>query len=124
MSDDGDVRRAEGGWPLGCAPRPRQARRLGGPPWEGDTVAKVGDKIFAFLGDESIGVKCAAPEPRPTSGCAATPTTRPSWPTSAATAGTPCASTGRSPTTSCSRRSTTSYELVVATLPKSKRPPA
>ncbi len=28
-------------------------------PWEGDTVAKVGDKIFAFLGEDSIGVKCA-----------------------------------------------------------------
>lgn len=28
-------------------------------PWDGDTVAKVGDKIFVFLGPESIGVKCA-----------------------------------------------------------------
>lgn len=28
-------------------------------PWEGDLVAKVGDKIFAFLGDASLGVKCA-----------------------------------------------------------------
>jgi predicted DNA-binding protein (MmcQ/YjbR family) len=27
-------------------------------PWEGDTVAKVGDKIFAFLGESSVGVKC------------------------------------------------------------------
>ncbi len=27
-------------------------------PWEGDTVAKVGPKIFAFLGTESVGVKC------------------------------------------------------------------
>jgi predicted DNA-binding protein (MmcQ/YjbR family) len=26
-------------------------------PWEGDHVAKVGAKIFAFLGDETIGVK-------------------------------------------------------------------
>ena len=29
-------------------------------PWEGDTVAKVGPKIFAFLGAESVGVKCGA----------------------------------------------------------------
>ena len=30
-------------------------------PWEGDPVAKVGDKIFAFLGDgRSVGVKCGA----------------------------------------------------------------
>jgi len=28
-------------------------------PWDGDTVAKVGDKIFVFLGPESVGVKCA-----------------------------------------------------------------
>jgi predicted DNA-binding protein (MmcQ/YjbR family) len=28
-------------------------------PWEGDVVAKVGDKIFAFVGlGESVGVKC------------------------------------------------------------------
>lgn len=30
-------------------------------PWEGDAVAKVGSKIFAFLGSEaaaSVGVKC------------------------------------------------------------------
>jgi predicted DNA-binding protein (MmcQ/YjbR family) len=27
-------------------------------PWEGDTVAKVGEKIFAFLGSETIGLKC------------------------------------------------------------------
>jgi predicted DNA-binding protein (MmcQ/YjbR family) len=28
-------------------------------PWEGDTVAKVGAKIFAFIGSgESVGVKC------------------------------------------------------------------
>lgn len=26
-------------------------------PWEGDVVAKVGDKIFAFLGEGSVGVK-------------------------------------------------------------------
>lgn len=27
-------------------------------PWEGDTVAKVGGKIFAFLGGDGLGVKC------------------------------------------------------------------
>jgi predicted DNA-binding protein (MmcQ/YjbR family) len=27
-------------------------------PWEGDQVAKVADKIFAFLGGETIGLKC------------------------------------------------------------------
>ncbi|WP_282777174.1 MULTISPECIES: MmcQ/YjbR family DNA-binding protein [unclassified Nocardia] len=27
-------------------------------PWEGDVVAKVGDKIFAFFGDTSLTLKC------------------------------------------------------------------
>lgn len=27
-------------------------------PWEGDIVAKVGGKIFAFLGGNGLGVKC------------------------------------------------------------------
>jgi predicted DNA-binding protein (MmcQ/YjbR family) len=29
-------------------------------PWEGDVVAKVGDKIFAFTGQDAVGVKCGA----------------------------------------------------------------
>ena len=29
-------------------------------PWEGDFVAKVGEKIFAFLGVDGIGVKAGA----------------------------------------------------------------
>ena len=31
-------------------------------PWEGDVVAKVGSKIFAFLGSggDSVGLKCGA----------------------------------------------------------------
>ncbi len=31
-------------------------------PWDGDEVAKVGDKIFAFLGSDAVGVKCATQE--------------------------------------------------------------
>ena len=32
-------------------------------PWEGDVVAKVGNKIFAFLGNETaIGLKCGERE--------------------------------------------------------------
>ena len=30
-------------------------------PWDGDVVAKVGDKIFAFLGSgDAVGLKCGA----------------------------------------------------------------
>ncbi|WP_432824248.1 MmcQ/YjbR family DNA-binding protein [Dactylosporangium sp. CA-092794] len=28
-------------------------------PWEGDVVAKVGPKIFAFVGADAVGLKCA-----------------------------------------------------------------
>ena len=27
-------------------------------PWEGDIVAKVAGKIFAFTGERTVGVKC------------------------------------------------------------------
>ncbi|NKY84569.1 MmcQ/YjbR family DNA-binding protein [Nocardia veterana] len=27
-------------------------------PWEGDVVAKVGDKIFAFVGSDAVTLKC------------------------------------------------------------------
>ena len=29
-------------------------------PWEGDHVAKVGPKIFAFMGADTVGLKCGA----------------------------------------------------------------
>ena len=29
-------------------------------PWEGDHVAKVADKIFAFLGSDAVGLKCGS----------------------------------------------------------------
>ncbi|TDD45272.1 hypothetical protein E1263_38970 [Kribbella antibiotica] len=29
-------------------------------PWDGDVVAKVAEKIFAFLGADSVGLKCGA----------------------------------------------------------------
>jgi len=29
-------------------------------PWEGTVVAKVDEKIFAFLGESSVGVKCGS----------------------------------------------------------------
>ncbi|HEY3006776.1 MAG TPA: MmcQ/YjbR family DNA-binding protein [Micromonosporaceae bacterium] len=29
-------------------------------PWEGDVVAKVGSRIFAFVGSDSVGLKCGA----------------------------------------------------------------
>lgn len=53
------------GGPPGSGPAGRlAARALSKPgawadePWEGDHVAKVADKIFAFLGETTLGVKC------------------------------------------------------------------
>ena len=34
-------------------------------PWDGDVVAKVGSKIFAFLGSPQITWASAAAQPRP-----------------------------------------------------------
>ena len=43
-------------WPDYCLGKPGAWQDE---PWEGDVVAKVGDKIFAFLGNETaIGLKC------------------------------------------------------------------
>lgn len=38
-----------------CLAEPGAAEDM---PWEGDLVAKVGGKIFAFLGGEGVGLKC------------------------------------------------------------------
>jgi predicted DNA-binding protein (MmcQ/YjbR family) len=75
-------------------------------PWEGDTVVKVGPKIFAFLGSGdgaathgSVGVKCSANRDAADE-----------CPTSADPGGTPCVSAAQSPTTRCSTQSTSPTE--------------
>ena len=58
-------------------------------PWDGDMVAKVGDKIFAFLVAASrSGSSAATTARRPTSWWTPTRKTSRRWPTSAARAGT------------------------------------
>ena len=91
-------------------------------PWEGDVVAKVGDKIFAFLGDgTAIGLKCGD---RETADLlldryrgAASKTAyigQHGWNTFALD--------GTIPADEMQELIDTSYLLVVAKLPKSKRP--
>jgi predicted DNA-binding protein (MmcQ/YjbR family) len=91
-------------------------------PWEGDVVAKVGDKIFAFLGDGSaIGLKCGD---RETADLlldryrgAASKTAyigQHGWNTFTLD--------GTIPADEMRDLIDTSYELIVAKLPKSKRP--
>ena len=90
-------------------------------PWEGDDVAKVGDKIFAFLGASGVGVKLGtraeadewiAEFPQDASVMAYIG--RHGWNT--LTTG------GAIPDDAIREAVDTSYELVVAKLPRSQRP--
>lgn len=92
-------------------------------PWEGDVVAKVGDKIFAFLGGgDSVGIKCGANREEADELVA-------TYPGDVAKS----AYIGRSGWNSVKLGGTvpddeilelvdTSYEIIVAKLPKSRRP--
>ena len=86
-------------------------------PWEGDTVVKVGPKIFAFLGSGdgaathgSVGVKCAANRDAADEWLKLYPDDASVMPTSVDPGGTPCDSAARSPTTRYATRSTSPTE--------------
>ena len=90
-------------------------------PWEGDDVAKVGDKIFAFLGARGVGVKLGnraeadewiAEFPQDASVMAYIG--RHGWNT--------LVLGGAIPDDAIREAVDTSYELVVARLPRSQRP--
>ena len=92
-------------------------------PWEGDHVAKVGEKIFCFLGDASIGVKCGTRAEAdewlaeyPDDASVMAYIGRHGWNT---------LRVGGAIGDDALREAVdTSYELVVAALPKSRRPSA
>lgn len=91
-------------------------------PWEGDFVAKVADKIFAFMGADSVGLKCGATRdeadewllqyPRDASVMAYIG--RSGWNTLLVG--------GAIPDEEITEAVDASYDLVVAKLPKSRRP--
>ena len=91
-------------------------------PWEGDTVAKVADKIFVFLGEESIGVKSARTRPEadewlhryPDDASVMAYIGRHGWNTLRVG--------GAIPEDELLEALETSYEIVVAGLPRGKRP--
>ena len=92
-------------------------------PWEGDHVAKVGAKIFCFLGDEQIGVKCGTRAEAdewlaeyPDDASVMAYIGRHGWNTLRVG--------GAIPASALREAVDTSYDLVVASLPKSERPPA
>src|ERR671938_1086727 len=91
-------------------------------PWEGDHVAKVGAKIFAFLGDGAVGVKCGATREEadewlaryPDDASAMAYIGRSGWNT--------LRLDGSIPDDELIEALDTSYDLVVAKLPKRERP--
>ncbi|HKU09617.1 MmcQ/YjbR family DNA-binding protein [Sinomonas sp.] len=93
-------------------------------PWEGDIVAKVADKIFAFTGASSVGVKCGADREEadewllqyPGDAAKMAYLGRSGWNT--------LRMGGAIPDDEIRDAIDASYELVVAKLPKSKRPAA
>ena len=91
-------------------------------PWEGDIVAKVSDKIFAFTGGESVGIKCGRNREEADELIAAYPGDvtvmayigRSGWNT--------VRLNGAVPDDEIMELVDASYELVVSKLPKSRRP--
>ncbi|MFE7798830.1 MmcQ/YjbR family DNA-binding protein [Nocardia sp. NPDC057440] len=91
-------------------------------PWEGDIVAKVGDKIFAFLGSTSVGLKCGRNREEadelirvyPQDVAASAYIGRYGWNT--------VALGGAIPGDELTELVDQSYDAVVSKLPKSKRP--
>ena len=90
-------------------------------PWDGDHVAKVGDKIFCFLGTDTIGVSCGSRAEAdewlaefPDDASVMPYLGRHGWNT--------LRTDGAIPPAALREAVDTSYDLVVAKLPKSRRP--
>ncbi len=91
-------------------------------PWEGDYVAKVADKIFAFTGESTVGVKAGANRDEadewlrqyPDDASVMAYIGRSGWNS--------LRIDGAIPDEELRDAVDTSYELVVAKLPKSRRP--
>ena len=92
-------------------------------PWEGDHVAKVAEKIFCFLGDDAIGVACGSRveadewlEEFPDDASVMPYIGRHGWNTLRVG--------GAIPDDALREAIDTSYDIVVAKLPRSRRPTA
>ena len=90
-------------------------------PWEGDHVAKVAEKIFCFLGGDGIGVACGSRaeadewlEEFPDDASVMPYIGRHGWNTLRVG--------GAIPESTLREAIDTSYDLVVAKLPKARRP--
>jgi predicted DNA-binding protein (MmcQ/YjbR family) len=91
-------------------------------PWEGDHVAKVGPKIFAFLGDTTVGVKCGATREEADEWLARYPDHASVMPYIGRGGWNVLRLDGPIPDEELLEAVDTSYDLVVAKLPKKDRP--
>ncbi|MGI8768951.1 MAG: MmcQ/YjbR family DNA-binding protein [Propionibacteriaceae bacterium] len=91
-------------------------------PWDGDIVAKVGDKIFAFTGATSVGVKCATTRTEADSWLHEYPDDASVMPYIGRHGWNSLNFDAAIPDSVIREAIDTSYDLVVAGLPKSKRP--
>jgi predicted DNA-binding protein (MmcQ/YjbR family) len=94
-------------------------------PWEGDVVAKVDAKIFAFLGGpdgRSVGVKCGANRDEADEWLARFPDDASVMPYIGRSGWNTLAFGGEIPDDEILEAVDASYDIVVAKLPKSKQP--
>ena len=91
-------------------------------PWEGDHVAKVADKIFAFLGADSVGVKCGATRDEADEWLRQYPDDAAKMPYLGRSGWNTLRLGGAIPDEEVLDGVDTSYDLVVAKLPRSRRP--
>jgi predicted DNA-binding protein (MmcQ/YjbR family) len=92
-------------------------------PWEGDTVAKVATKIFAFLGSgTAVGVKCGATRDEADEWLARYPQDATVMPYIGRSGWNTLRVGGAIPDEELLEAVDASYDFVVATLPKKDRP--
>ncbi len=94
-------------------------------PWEGDVVAKVGGKIFAFLGSHGtgIGLKCGASRDAADEWIARFPDDASVMPYIGRSGWNTLATGGAIPVDELLEAIDASYDAVVSKLPKKDRPP-
>jgi len=93
-------------------------------PWEGDGVAKVGAKIFAFLGTEAVGLKCGASRDEADEWLARYPGDATVMPYIGRSGWNSLRLGGAIPDDDLREAVDWSYDAVVAKLPRKDRPPA
>lgn len=91
-------------------------------PWEGDHVAKVGPKIFAFMGSETVGLKCGATREEADEWLARFPDDASVMPYIGRSGWNTLRLSGAIPADDLREAVDASYDAVVAKLPKRDRP--